>query len=96
MVKKWVTWDEWYPVNMISEHATKETCHDWQAIEFTDAEVADINDLFERFEAWQEELQKRMDGSKAAWEAANPEEHARKEKEFQEYLRLERARGRLK
>ncbi len=96
MVKKWVGWDEWYPVNEIQDDELASICHPWQHIEFTDAEVLELNDLFARFRAWQDVLEDRLEASRTAWEAANPEEHARKQKAHEEYLRLERARGHLK
>ena len=96
MVKKWVAGDEWYPVNEIQDDELASICHPWQHIEFTEAEVAELNDLFNRFKDWQSELENRLEASRIAWETANPEEHAREQAEFQEYLRLERARGHLK
>ena len=79
MVKRYVWGDEWYPVYELRGPVEDGADHKWEDLEFTEDEVAELTDLFAKFDEWQGKLQERLDASREAWEAANPEEYKRLE-----------------
>jgi hypothetical protein len=81
MVKRNVYGDEWYPVFSAGLLAPG-VDYEYSALEFTEEEAAELDALFAKFEAWQEELQRRIQDARLAWIAANAEEHKRRTEEF--------------
>jgi len=81
MVKRHVWGNEWYPVYEMDTFEPEDD-YKWEILEFTDEEFAELTDLFAKFQTWQEKLEERLDASRAAWEAANPEESKRLEEQW--------------